>query len=490
MNPHWPYPQYSVPPPNFPSTYQAQPLQQNTWNPINAPPGPLPTVCPQMPANTNVIPPNTALTSVPPPPLATPGQTVVQPNYQFNVPPPVVFPTNIPPPNLFSQNILTPNRPPPVAPTPDMSKGNATIPPSFPVPPPIPVQPPFAGFPVQGTNNAAPSNAAPYASSSSIPQNNKNIHRSWDQSHAQNSFQSSDTKGKQSHGYFKDYNSSSGRNSKNYNYKDEKFQNDSYKKSSDFVHSKDRHKKELKFVNNKTGSCDLESENKDEKYSSKIPTECHKYKNERFNKDDSPSCSYLKEEDKYDQSSRSSSQSRKSSSARSVKRKRNLYEEGYGAYRRQLKQQQNESPKKRHLVRHRSSTPEDLPCLSPKAYKYVCSSLAEKYYCNKEEASKDVIAKDPLTALHKRFKYELVDRAERFRAFKPKYEPPRRKTKLRKPQPPKTDANEESSSSEKSSSEEEDTAMEELERKKKHPDRLHLELWFNDPKEVCITKFY
>lgn len=40
-----------------------------------------------------------------------------------------------------------------------------------------------------------------------------------------------------------------------------------------------------------------------------------------------------------------------------------------------------------------------------------------------------------------------------------------------------------SSDSEESSSEE-DTALEELERKRKHPDRLHLELWFNDPKEV------
>lgn len=49
-----------------------------------------------------------------------------------------------------------------------------------------------------------------------------------------------------------------------------------------------------------------------------------------------------------------------------------------------------------------------------------------------------------------------------------------------------TDSNSDSSSSsEKSSSEEEDTSMEELERKKKHPYRLHLELWFNDPKEVC-----
>lgn len=46
---------------------------------------------------------------------------------------------------------------------------------------------------------------------------------------------------------------------------------------------------------------------------------------------------------------------------------------------------------------------------------------------------KEVIAKDPLKTLHEKFKYELVDRAERIRSSKPPYEPPKRKTKLRRP---------------------------------------------------------
>lgn len=50
--------------------------------------------------------------------------------------------------------------------------------------------------------------------------------------------------------------------------------------------------------------------------------------------------------------------------------------------------------------------------------------------------SKEVIAKDALKALHEKFKYELVERAERVRASKPRYDPPKRKTKLRKPKPP------------------------------------------------------
>lgn len=31
--------------------------------------------------------------------------------------------------------------------------------------------------------------------------------------------------------------------------------------------------------------------------------------------------------------------------------------------------------------------------------------------------------------------------------------------------------------------------MEELERKKAHPDRLHPELWYNDPGEVILLMF-
>jgi ribonuclease-3 len=41
-----------------------------------------------------------------------------------------------------------------------------------------------------------------------------------------------------------------------------------------------------------------------------------------------------------------------------------------------------------------------------------------------------------------------------------------------------------SCSDESSSEDEEDCSMRELERKRLHPDRLHSELWFNDPGEV------
>lgn len=115
---------------------------------------------------------------------------------------------------------------------------------------------------------------------------------------------------------------------------------------------------------------------------------------------------------------------------------------------------------------------------------WIRSSPADLYFVRDKENPKVVTGTKKLESLHNKFRYVLVERAARVRATKPKYEPPPRKVKLRKPKPPKTEHNSTSSSSEESSSEEEDTAVEELERKKMHPDRLHEELWYNDPGEM------
>ncbi|GFT68411.1 ribonuclease 3 [Trichonephila clavipes] len=143
-------------------------------------------------------------------------------------------------------------------------------------------------------------------------------------------------------------------------------------------------------------------------------------------------------------------------------------------------------PPRHPRSREREDTPENQPSLSTEACEWVKSTPAEKYYIKSEECSKKVLGTDALKDLHKRFKFELVDRAARVRAGKPKYEPPVRKTKLRnhKPKELRSDDDSLSSSEKSSSSEEEDTSLEELEKKRKHPDRLHPELWFNDPKEM------
>ncbi|GIX85271.1 ribonuclease 3 [Caerostris darwini] len=141
----------------------------------------------------------------------------------------------------------------------------------------------------------------------------------------------------------------------------------------------------------------------------------------------------------------------------------------------------------RRRSREREDTPDNQAALSIEPSKWIKSTPAENYYIKVEESFKEVVATDALKELHQKFKNELVDRAEKVRAGKPKYDPPVRKTKLRNHIPKELMSEEDSSTcSEESSSseEEEDTSLEELEKKRQHPDRLHPELWFNDPKEM------
>ncbi|GBM59674.1 Ribonuclease 3 [Araneus ventricosus] len=142
--------------------------------------------------------------------------------------------------------------------------------------------------------------------------------------------------------------------------------------------------------------------------------------------------------------------------------------------------------RRRLRSREREATPDNQPSLSTEASKWIKSSSSELYYSRIEEDPKEVVATDALKELHNKFRYELVERAARVRAGKPKYDPPVRKTKLRNHKPKELQCDDDSSSSSEksSSSEEEDTSLEELEKKRQHPDRLHTELWFNDPKEM------
>lgn len=73
--------------------------------------------------------------------------------------------------------------------------------------------------------------------------------------------------------------------------------------------------------------------------------------------------------------------------------------------------------------------------------------------------------------------------------MKPPYEPPPRKTKARLCKH-KSEACSSSSSDSDSSMDEDDRTMEELMTKKQHPQRLHPEMWFNDPGEVTFDEFY
>ncbi|XP_020279114.1 ribonuclease 3 isoform X2 [Pseudomyrmex gracilis] len=108
---------------------------------------------------------------------------------------------------------------------------------------------------------------------------------------------------------------------------------------------------------------------------------------------------------------------------------------------------------------------------------------ADLYYVRDENNPKLMKSTTKLEELCATFKKLLIDRAAAARALQPPYEPPPRKTKARMC-PHKSEACSSSSSDSDSSTDEDDRAMEELMAKKQHPQRLHPEMWFNDPGEM------
>ena len=108
---------------------------------------------------------------------------------------------------------------------------------------------------------------------------------------------------------------------------------------------------------------------------------------------------------------------------------------------------------------------------------------ADLYY-NRDESNANVMRATPkLLELCDLFKKALLDRAEAARSLQPPYEPPPRKTRARLCRH-KSEVCSSSSSDSDSSMDEDDRTMEELMAKKQHPQRLHPEMWFNDPGEM------
>ena len=99
-----------------------------------------------------------------------------------------------------------------------------------------------------------------------------------------------------------------------------------------------------------------------------------------------------------------------------------------------------------------------------------------------------------LNAVVQQFQAQLIERGEKARELQPKFEYPTRKTRKHgahcssscKGANSKTNSSSDSSGSSSSSEEEDEVefALQELERKKTHPSRLHPELWYNDLGEM------
>lgn len=108
---------------------------------------------------------------------------------------------------------------------------------------------------------------------------------------------------------------------------------------------------------------------------------------------------------------------------------------------------------------------------------------ADLYYFRDENNPKIMKSTAKQQELCMTFKRLLIDRATEARALQPPYEPPPRKTRARLCRH-KSEACSSSSSDSDSSMDEDDRTMEELMAKKQHPQRLHPEMWFNDPGEM------
>ncbi|XP_074112731.1 ribonuclease 3 drosha [Cotesia typhae] len=108
---------------------------------------------------------------------------------------------------------------------------------------------------------------------------------------------------------------------------------------------------------------------------------------------------------------------------------------------------------------------------------------ADLYYTRDENNPKIMRATSKLKELTDNFKRSLLDRANAARAKHSPYEPPPRRTKARLCRH-KSEACSSSDSDSDSSIDDDDRTMEELMAKKQHPQRLHPEMWFNDPGEM------
>ncbi|XP_062235424.1 ribonuclease 3 [Platichthys flesus] len=115
---------------------------------------------------------------------------------------------------------------------------------------------------------------------------------------------------------------------------------------------------------------------------------------------------------------------------------------------------------------------------------------AENYYSNDpmdQVGDSTVVGTSKLRDLYERFEEELVRRQDRAKAARPSWEPP--KTKLDEGpdnSSSESDCESDGEGSTCSSSSDSDVfdVIAEIKRKKAHPDRLHEELWYNDPGQM------
>lgn len=122
---------------------------------------------------------------------------------------------------------------------------------------------------------------------------------------------------------------------------------------------------------------------------------------------------------------------------------------------------------------------------------WIRCTHSENYYSSDpmdQVGDSTVVGTSKLRNLYKKFEEELGQRQEKAKAARPAWEPP--KSKLdEEPDDSSSDSGcdsdaDSSGSSSCSSDSEIIDVIEEIKRRKAHPDRLHEELWYNDPGQM------
>ena len=156
---------------------------------------------------------------------------------------------------------------------------------------------------------------------------------------------------------------------------------------------------------------------------------------------------------------------------------------------------------------YQQSTYEDEPTTTPDEYSsltpeeiienekktWTRCAPADLYYTRDLENPKLMRGTDKLKDTIDQFQIKLLERGDKARTMQPKFDYLPRKTRRHSNQcsgfckdKSKKTCDSDSSTTDSSSEEEDevDLVLQELERKKQHPSRLHPELWFNDPGEM------
>ncbi|XP_047673311.1 ribonuclease 3 isoform X1 [Tachysurus fulvidraco] len=121
---------------------------------------------------------------------------------------------------------------------------------------------------------------------------------------------------------------------------------------------------------------------------------------------------------------------------------------------------------------------------------WIRCTHAENYYSNDpmdQVGDSTVVGTSKLRDLYERFEEELGRRQERAKSSRPRWEPPKTKLDLDHADESSSDSECDSdgdSSCSSSSDSEVFDVIAEIKRKKAHPDRLHDELWYNDPGQM------